>query len=389
MGKRLTLVLLTSTVLLGGCVVTNSTRLGGGPALRPIPVSSVAIYRTAAQVPGTYEEIALLNSEGSAGLTNEQQMHDSMRREAAALGADGIILDAMSEPSAGAKVAAAFLGVHTDRRGRAIAIRMRERAAPEANTPTSKATTVEEQTNARAQFELGVAYAYGRGVQRDDAEAMVHWRKAAELGHAEAQYILGLNYSSGKGVARDYVEAYMWHSLAVAGTAGAAQKRNADSRDALAELMTPEQLTEAQERARAWTKVGPGPVVSAAEYRARADQGETSAQFSLGEMYATGRGVPMDYGQAVTWFRKAAEQGDAAAQYKLGEIYVNGKGVLQDHVEAHKWMNLAASRVTGRDHTRYASERDTLATKMTAEQLATAQKRAREWAEAFEMRQKR
>jgi uncharacterized protein len=38
----------------------------------------------------------------------------------------------------------------------------------------------------------------------------------------------------------------------------------------------------------------------------------------LGWMYADGRGVTQDDGQAVSWFRKAAEQGDAVAQNNLG-----------------------------------------------------------------------
>jgi hypothetical protein len=50
-------------------------------------------------------------------------MWNSLRKKAGKLGANAIILDAMSEPSAGAKVAAAFLlGTGAERKGKAIAI---------------------------------------------------------------------------------------------------------------------------------------------------------------------------------------------------------------------------------------------------------------------------
>ena len=46
----------------------------------------------------------------------------SMKKKAAEIGANGVILDAVSEPSAGAKVAAAIFGVSAQRKGKAIAI---------------------------------------------------------------------------------------------------------------------------------------------------------------------------------------------------------------------------------------------------------------------------
>lgn len=104
------------------CVSTNATRLGSGPARAPLSPEVVAVYRTADQVPGRYEEVALLNSTGESSWTNEEKMMNSMRKKAAEMGANAIILDAISEPSAGAKVAGAFLGTGVQRKGKAIAI---------------------------------------------------------------------------------------------------------------------------------------------------------------------------------------------------------------------------------------------------------------------------
>ena len=87
--------------------------------------------------------------------------------------------------------------------------------------------------------------------------------------------------------------------------------------------------------------------------------------------------MPQDYSEAARWLRKAADQGYAIAQQGLGLIYSSGEGVPQDYVEAHKWLNLAASRSTGSDQT--GIDRDAVAKLMTPQQIAEAQRLAREW----------
>ena len=61
-------------------------------------------------------------------------------------------------------------------------------------------------------------------------------------------------------------------------------------------------------------------------------------------------------------------------------MYVNGQGVPQDYVEAHKWSNLSAASATDKETRDKATHlRDLVASKMTADQVAEAQKLAREW----------
>ena len=117
-------------------------------------------------------------------------------------------------------------------------------------------------------------------------------------------------------------------------------------------------------------------------YRLAAEQGYASAQGALGAMYAIGRGVPQDDVEAALWFRLAAEQGHASAQGALGGMYMNGQGVPQDDETAHVWLNVAASRSTGEQRDEYVEARDAVAERMTRGQLAKAQRRAREWEEA-------
>jgi TPR repeat protein len=120
-----------------------------------------------------------------------------------------------------------------------------------------------------------------------------------------------------------------------------------------------------------------------------AERGQPMAQFNLGLMYYKGRAVAQDYTEAVKWWRVAAEQGFAEALNNLGMMYGNGDGVPQDYVEAHKWFDLAASHhPPGMKHRNSVRDRDFLVKKMTSSQIAEAQRLAREWMEAFEMRGK-
>ena len=153
---------------------------------------------------------------------------------------------------------------------------------------------------------------------------LLETRKAAEQGDTSAQFNLGVMYANGRGVPQDYAEAARW-------------------------------------------------------YRKAAEQGHAPAQFNLADMYASGQGVPQDYAESVRWYRKAAEQGHAPAQFNLGNMYARGQGVTQDYAEAHMWFNLAASRASGDDQKKFADARERVARKMTAEQIAEAQRRAREW----------
>ena len=71
-------------------------------------------------------------------------------------------------------------------------------------------------------------------------------------------------------------------------------------------------------------------------YLTSAEQGHAAAQFNLGIMYDTGRGVDQDFAVAVGWYRKAADQGFAKAQFNLAQMYRRGEGVERDLAEAAK-----------------------------------------------------
>jgi TPR repeat protein len=94
----------------------------------------------------------------------------------------------------------------------------------------------------------------------------------------------------------------------------------------------------------------------------------------LGVKYAQGLGVVQDYAEALKWYRLAAQQGSADAQSNLGLMYYNGQGVVQDYAKAHSWLNLAAIK----GDADAVKNRDLVAKLMTSQQIAAAQKLARD-----------
>src|SRR5579864_361386 len=73
--------------------------------------------------------------------------------------------------------------------------------------------------------------------------------------------------------------------------------------------------------------------------RARAENGDASAQYELAGLYYQGKGVPQDYKHAADWYRKAADQGNPKAQYGVGFMYYEGRGVQQ--TTPRRWTGTA------------------------------------------------
>jgi TPR repeat protein len=111
-----------------------------------------------------------------------------------------------------------------------------------------------------AELQMGLRYADGNGVIKNEKEAAKWFEKAARSNLAEAQYRYGLALLEGRGVVQDYKSAFNWIQ-----------------RPAL--------------------------------------HGHAEAQLKLGELYRYGTGTPTDKARAYLWFNLAAAQGlDAAAK---------------------------------------------------------------------------
>jgi uncharacterized protein len=154
----------------------------------------------------------------------------------------------------------------------------------------------------------------------DYATALRLIRPLADQGKAGAQYVLGAMYFGGLGVPQDEAEAVRWSRLA-------------------------------------------------------AERGDFYAPSILGFMYFNGRGVQQNYVEAARWLRVGADHGNRQSQFFLADMYSLGHGVPQDYVLAHMWSNLSAAQ--GEEGAIVV--RNDVEKRMTPEQLAEAQKLAREW----------
>ncbi|MGH7231130.1 MAG: tetratricopeptide repeat protein [Nitrospiraceae bacterium] len=187
-------------------------------------------------------------------------------------------------------------------------------------TEVARTRILAEQGDSQAQFKLGTMYAVGQGVYQDPDEAGRWFRMAAVDGNADVQFKIGTMYAVGKGVPKNYVLASRF-------------------------------------------------------YRIASDQDHSDAQTELGMLYFQGLGVPQDYTEALQLFLRAAKLGNGRARLKIGEMYAEGRGVPRDVVRAHMWSNLAGAQ----GDRQALTFRDTLAARMTTEQIYKAQELARDW----------
>ena len=100
----------------------------------------------------------------------------------------------------------------------------------------------------KAELELSMAYFAGRDVPQNEVRGVELLQSAANHGLAQAQFLMGEHaYAHGSSSA-DYVNAYMWYELALRG----GYKQSKKMLKEMAPKMSPEQLSDARNRADNW-----------------------------------------------------------------------------------------------------------------------------------------
>ena len=107
-----------------------------------------------------------------------------------------------------------------------------------------------ERGSAEALTYAGLLYKDGIGVGTNAPKAAQLVLGGAQKNFGLAQYMISHAYGSGQGFEQDYLQAHMWANLAAANGHEGADKR----RDVWSQLMTPEQIAQAQDMARDWTE---------------------------------------------------------------------------------------------------------------------------------------
>ena len=171
----------------------------------------------------------------------------------------------------------------------------------------------------RAMFALGRAYA----ANRQTAEAIAAWRKAADKGSSAAMVELGVAYGTGSGIAKDEAQARKLFEKA-------AQSGNPRGVSNLAALG------------------GAGGAAPADPAQARALLGKAAetnaeAQFQLGLMLSEGAGGAKDDAAARVLFEKAATQNHPGALERMGAFAQEGRGGPKDKDAAKAYYERAAA----------------------------------------------
>jgi TPR repeat protein len=110
-----------------------------------------------------------------------------------------------------------------------------------------------ERGHQSAQYNLGVLYSIGLGVDQNDIEASRWFRRAADRGLPAAQMRLGTAYLEGKGVTEDLKEAYFWFTLAATHfSLGEQHEQAVAARESTGAGLTRAQITEVLEKAMGW-----------------------------------------------------------------------------------------------------------------------------------------
>ena len=78
-----------------------------------------------------------------------------------------------------------------------------------------------------------------------------------------------------------------------------------------------------------------------------AHDGDSQAQYELGDSYYEGKQTPKDLNQARQWFEQASLKGNADAQNRLGNMFFRGEGVPPNNIQAYIVLKMAA--INGND----------------------------------------
>jgi TPR repeat protein len=256
---------------------------------------------------------------------------------------------------------------------------------------TAKLARAAEDGLAQAQYELGLCYGEGDGIEQDYARCVYWYERAADQGHGAAinnladkyehglgvecdldkavalyrqaadmnivaaWYSLGRMTGEGRGLPCDLAEAVRWMTLA-------AQHDYLDAKERLAKLERARHsgpLAAGEKALADAAKLGPQALydVASALYDPKVEaslplafklflhaarRGHAEAQMQVGFRYRRGLGVEANPGLALAWYERSARQGDTYAQEDLGELYETGELGKQDLERAFKYTLKAA-----------------------------------------------
>jgi Sel1 repeat len=160
----------------------------------------------------------------------------------------------------------------------------------------------------------------------------------------------------------------MWFGLARESTSNVGPKviynSSATNGDYIETLMTPTEIVE---------------VIN--EFITVAEIAES--EYLAGRACDEGDGVPKNDTQAIRWWTRAAERRYQHAMYDLGWVYANDESVHKDYIKAHMWFTISTECQHPVDgYCLFNPAGGVNLERMTPEEIAEAERLAREWIES-------
>lgn len=175
----------------------------------------------------------------------------------------------------------------------------------------------------KAQFNLGLCYETGKGVNKNLKKAVKYYKLAAEEGHSQALYNLALLYLKGEGGIDKNVP------LALELLLKAADNGLMQAQTHLGVYYTEEETQDLDK--------------AVAFFKAAADQNDPEAQYFLGICYEEGWGVEINTSKSAELYGQSASTGHDGALYNLGVFNELGLGGLpKDRVQAIQLYQMSA-----------------------------------------------
>ncbi|XP_077913039.1 protein sel-1 homolog 2 isoform X5 [Halichoerus grypus] len=210
----------------------------------------------------------------------------------------------------------------------------------------------------KAQNALGFLSSYGIGMEYNQAKALIYYTFGSAGGSMMSQMILGYRYLSGINVLQNCEVALNHYKKVADYIADKLEKSEGIPVEKV-------RLTERPENLSSNSEILDWDIYQ--YYKFLAERGDVQIQVSLGQLHLIGRkgldqdyygnaiglhglgllyfygkGVPVNYAEALKYFQKAAEKGWPNAQFQLGFMYYSGSGVWKDYKLAFKYFYLAS-----------------------------------------------
>lgn len=222
----------------------------------------------------------------------------------------------------------------------------------------------EENSNATAEYRIGLIYLNALGVEQDVDKAINWFAKSTLNGNASAAYKLAVLYENGEVIPQNNEKAFLYYQIsdelcnpyacyklgniylekgdipqAIKNFEQAADKNISHAWYRLGQIYSDEQygVLDTEKSNVCYSKALQQYI---SDYN---DNPDSFTAYRIGQMYLEAKGTNQDISQTINWFEKSAQQVNPDAAYQLGYIYKSDVYGVRNDVLSNKYFSSALS----------------------------------------------